>query len=61
MSFRSLYTCGLLLNAKLIISHHKAPYGHDIIYCCPVKLSVKLEIRLILLTKYQPFWLSLGF
>lgn len=31
MSFRSLYTCGLLLNAKLIISHHKAPYGHDII------------------------------
>ena len=29
------------------------------IYCCPVKLFKQNKLGLTLLTRYQPFWLSL--
>ena len=39
--------------------YRSSDFGYFENYCCPVKLFKQNKLGLSLLTKYQPFWLSL--
>ena len=48
-----------MLIGKSTVTNNTSSFAYIIRYCCPVKLFKQNKLGLTLLTKYQPFWLSL--